>query len=549
MAVLKHLLLALGVIGGFASQGDHHLIVFSAQLLRLNEFFEFPPPGRSPTRLGVAENFFSGTQRFDLVFISDGGSLGGCPPSMTPCGRISTIDLSSLTGLAPEGTPHIVGEVPLPGPVFSLQILPSAKLAFAEVRGQGLAIVDLSHLDGVLLSGNVAPSLVDANQDGRDDRLLKIVPKTDIFAGQIAVDGGRGVAYVNGAQSGVELIQIAPPGRLFVDDYDPEFADLALRPRDYYPDLGKKRIRVRAINADGSEGEGDVMAQVTAPVTNVSIDHSAVLDHGLAEFQLDGAQITPAAGPITLKFSWQDDQGVAQTYQATFATKNNSNTNLQEVLDGRGVFIATSQSGADYDGITPRPNVPIAAGYDPTPRPRNRAPLLEQKVDSVQEMLNQVVGRKLSAWSNGFHFILEHGAFIKKGEVEDTLRLFKSEFNVAVNTTLETRSDIFRKLMKDYGIAESAQNARFHQILDRDILVMKEMHIAAVGPNCSGCDVAINTVSGGDTGLYELYQNVVLRFIADMITLGEMYRDGSNPANASHRWVSRNIGMPNPPTK
>jgi len=108
----------------------------------------------------------------------------------------------------------------------------------------------------------------------------------------------------------------------------------------------------------------------------------------------------------------------------------------------------------------------------------------------------------------------------------NAIGLFKAGFNV---DNMQNPKGDFKKLMKDYNI--EYENIWRNLIVDKYILV---------GNNQNPAHNLINSsVTEGDTGLYELYQNVVQKFVNSMIRLCESYRDNSNPDNDIHGWVSR----------
>ena len=131
----------------------------------------------------------------------------GCPANATPCGELYVLDVAGLTIPGHDAPPRVVERIPLPGQPFSVDIDAVRLVAYVELRGQGLAIVDLSHLRRTLT--DVAPEAMDANEDGIDDRVLTIVRKPDIFMGEVHVDKARGIAFVNGSVSGLSIVRVA----------------------------------------------------------------------------------------------------------------------------------------------------------------------------------------------------------------------------------------------------------------------------------------------------------------------------------------------------
>jgi hypothetical protein len=194
----------------------------------LGQITDIPPPvglSKLPAvaRVAVGENMFfdlngNGTadvdatgvavELFDLVVVSSGPLTVGCPTATVPCGEIYVADVSPLT-LNHAGSPRIVARIPMPGPAFSMQVDPVAKLVYVEVRGVGLAIVDLSNLLIPLKSGTTAQGLGDLDNNGRDDRILRVIARTDIFQPRVRVDTTRGIAFINGATSGLDIFQVS----------------------------------------------------------------------------------------------------------------------------------------------------------------------------------------------------------------------------------------------------------------------------------------------------------------------------------------------------
>ena len=144
---------------------------------------------------------------FDLAVVASGALTdgAGCTPQNIPCGELYVVDLTPLTDLAHAGDPRVVARIPLPGEADSVQLDVEAKRAYVELRGRGLAIVDLSGLLDPLADQTTTTGLHDLNNDGRDDRVLGLTPKTDIVMTRARVDSARGIALINGSTGGVEL--------------------------------------------------------------------------------------------------------------------------------------------------------------------------------------------------------------------------------------------------------------------------------------------------------------------------------------------------------
>jgi hypothetical protein len=462
-------------------------------------------------------------EAFDLALVVEPGAT------------IAVVDLKVPT------QPDVLSRIPLATEARSVAIDPTERLLYVG-SDEGLDVFDFSDPT----EGSPSAVAIDSNGDGVDDRLLGRVADLS-GARRISFDREQVTGYTTSLAGTVET-SILKIGRFYVETFDPDFPSIRLDPEDYYPDLGAKRILVRAYESDGMPGEGEVQAQILSPSADGTIDPSSPLESGSAVFSFSAPDATPSIGPFILEFTWRDSGGQELKTQTRLRVRNNSITHLEEVLDGRAVFVATTEAGTQYDGVTLRPLEPIQGGYDPTPRPRSFAPVAEQKVDFVQEMLNQVLGRKRSAWENGFEILDEDGIYAEGGEVETALSLFKREFHVAVNTAEGDRSPTFQKLIKDYQKEGEAATALHHRIIDAETLRIDTLRVQAERTEpCTPCDFSINPSGGGDSGLYELYTNVVYRFIEDMIATAEEYRDQSSPANTDGRWVSRD-GIANPPS-
>jgi PKD repeat protein len=239
LAVLKNEVLAVGR----NAAGTPLLSLFSGQLGHL---IDMPPPAPlgltalngaarvaaasdvvfdvdGDGNVGTAEDQDNDSTRgadelFDLALVSSGPLYSGCPAA-PPCGELYVVDLSSQTDLQHSGSPHFIDTIPLPGSPFSVQIDPVARVAYVEIRGLGLAVVDLNYLLPILRGQAVANGLRDANRDGQDDRVLRIISTgggpaasggpNDILMTRVLLDTTRGLAFVNGASTGIEILQVA----------------------------------------------------------------------------------------------------------------------------------------------------------------------------------------------------------------------------------------------------------------------------------------------------------------------------------------------------
>jgi PKD repeat protein len=266
VGVLKNRVVATGRDN---TTNEFRLSLFTGQLGHLIDIPPPPPPGLTAlagaARVGVGENFtfdVDGDGRlgtaedadgdpttalqelFDLAIVSSGPISTGCPGDAPPCGELYVVDLSHHTDLAHAGGPRILDVIPLPGSPFSVQVDSSARLAYVEIRGRGVAIVDLNYLLAILRGSSGPLGFTDRNGDGVDDRVLRIVPtgagQNDIAMTRLKVDTNRGIAFISGATTGVQLLQIAnQANELALDFSDPPPADR--------PTLGEEKARLRGV--------------------------------------------------------------------------------------------------------------------------------------------------------------------------------------------------------------------------------------------------------------------------------------------------------------
>ncbi|MBW7885297.1 MAG: Ig-like domain-containing protein, partial [Caldilineaceae bacterium] len=191
LSVVKNLVVA----GENPSSGSPKMRVFDVSLVPLEEV-PVPRAFRVATgenfivdldndgNLGAGEDNDNDTitgrdELFDLAFVTSGGRA-------TTWGRgdLYVLDLSKRTDLQhPEPLrdadnlsedPRIISRIPLPGPAFDVCIDMLSQLAYVALDGVGLAVVDLSHLTGVIRDGQSGRWLIDDNGDFVDDRVLYI---------------------------------------------------------------------------------------------------------------------------------------------------------------------------------------------------------------------------------------------------------------------------------------------------------------------------------------------------------------------------------------
>lgn len=229
VGVLKDAVVALEAPG---AGGISALQVFTPELLARQEVVLADPATRLALvsnlvvdvdrdgRLGLRENEDEDVGRtiqardelFDLGFVTSALPAEDCAGRVA-CGALTIVDLSSLTDLFHVGPPRVIGRVPLPGQAFSLDVDAGRLMAYIEIRGHGLALIDLSLLNDALSQVPGSPGLdftelIDMDGAGGDDRVLRVFPKRDIFLTRLKVDFATGIAYTSGSTSGPELIQI-----------------------------------------------------------------------------------------------------------------------------------------------------------------------------------------------------------------------------------------------------------------------------------------------------------------------------------------------------
>ena len=236
---------------------------------------------------------------------------------------------------------------------------------------------------------------------------------------------------------------------------------------------------------------------------------------------------------------------------------------LQEVLDGKAVFVYDDTDDPARNGSY-RSVYSTYAQMDVNADPEG-----SRRFYYVQEMLNQVVPRKRNLTNPfgtdaySYTLIDENGQY--NADAYNALIAFKDNFALNVNDMIgeyelstgytgnDNTSIIFRKLMKDYGkrrtgtpwlIDGAAGDSWLYKIIDKDTLVKTTQRIPLSNENVTtdNADVLINGTGQNDTGLYELYKNVVERFVNGMIDNAEHYSGDEGIAGIDapkDDWVSR----------
>lgn len=347
------------------------------------------------------------------------------------------------------------------------------------------------------------------------------------YEAQVVLNAGSGVEI----RSGKITLDLA---HIYMEKEDP---DVKLRWNDYYPPLGDKTIVIRGKDGKGNDlNSNKIKAEVVYPTDNINVSllpaaatEGITFKDGKVEVKLSARNVAPPkeGEPISglildrveIKFIIiSDDDKEVGELSGKWNIKNNSNTTLGEVLAGEAVFVYDESGEANHVGKTEED---VTDDKD-------------KKVDFVQELLNQVIPRKRSVGNNNYALMDE-----KNGIFDDVVRnaiaLFKQSqhFNVN-NNTINEGENSFNKIKKDYALTDS------NSIIDKETLV---------GVFQRDTDVLINGTPGSldDTGLYELYENVVKKFVEEMIEEAERYKDATGFQNSENNWKPRTY--PNHPAQ
>ncbi|MCK5685498.1 hypothetical protein KAJ27_15310, partial [bacterium] len=187
----------------------------------------------------------------------------------------------------------------------------------------------------------------------------------------------------------------------------------------------------------------------------------------------------------------------------------NSNTILSEVINGEAVFVYDTTDDEKHKGITTDWSVSEES----------------REFDFVQELLNQVIPRKRGT---NYTLLTENGIY--NTVTKDAVGILKDKFKIDNIGKKGIKSD-FKKLMTDYNIEDSEIETWHNKIIDKKILA---------GDTYSSTDNRINTSpTEGDTGLFELYMNVVKVFVDAMIAEGERYAGEGTGTLPTQAWIAR----------
>lgn len=309
--------------------------------------------------------------------------------------------------------------------------------------------------------------------------------------------------------------------RFYLEKNDPDFPNVKLRYSDYYPPLGDKEIIIKGILDEGDVTEYRVMASIERPEADAGF---ATIDgtvrqtterfdnQGVAKVSLSARTLAPeysdegntyGVNHIKVVFDVLNaDDKIVSSFQHVWNVKNNYNTTMGEVLDGQAVFVYDDNDDDNHVGTTSADTMNLRM----------------KKFDYVQELLNQILPRKRSINSH-FPLLDIDGAY--GSSTTSAINEFRKEFLV----DMPRKSRTFEKIRNDYDTSLS-QNS----IIDKMILI-GEMHRRE--------DDTINTSTADDTGLLELYENVVYPFVEAMIKEAERYAGFGEGVLPTMMWTSR----------
>ncbi|MDH3976818.1 MAG: hypothetical protein OEV42_21355, partial [Deltaproteobacteria bacterium] len=329
---------------------------------------------------------------------------------------------------------------------------------------------------------------------------------------------------------------------------------------DYYPALGSKTIILQGFNANNGPFKADEIVKVRLKTILANVDVNPLTGYecpgeetnnkcarfifdenlgkngaSIVKFTVAAATLTGLEEKINLLFEVDMASLSSRDRISNFSTgvpkesvslnvRHNGNVTMKDVLAGDAVFV--------FDENNERRGEYNEADTEET-----------RKVYYVNELLNQILTRKRGI--GNFQLLDEESGFYDQ-QTADAIGLFKSNFGMSLvketvgnevrnhgNTVAmlnfdpvtkafsydatDDTSPIFRKLMKDYGKREAGESANWlNRIIDKGLLVGTEQKEE---------DYLVNNAANteNDTGLKELYANVVVPFVGGMIDKGNEY--------------------------
>jgi hypothetical protein len=526
-----------------------HLLLLDINTTLPQLITPFKPEGYSAWRAGAADGFTytraDGTP--DTMDLAVTGSMQG---------RINTVNITDpynpgVIGTAKDQSGNDVT-------IFATDIAVSKKSGLAFITaGQIIYVIDIKDPYNPRLLNTISST---TNADG-----------TTVSLGYTtALVEKDGWVYLANQQQGMKVMELGANGLRRVCKNDP-FCN------DYYPALGdqarggKKTVALYGFDQFLGPLNAPIRVKLNTSLSDlntrgiiVTAENNqcpgalcATFNSGTAKFYIQTNDSLTGTDPIVLDFEVDPTSISGQTlfgqdgttdYKATvtLAVKDNSNVTLGDVVSGRAVFAYDNgkSEGTYAEGVAEN----------------------SRKFYYAQELLNQVVPRKRSVPQN-FELLEEDGQY---GDTTATaLGVFKTNFNMGsiivlgkhigntnVNlsngqpTSADDTSDTFRKVMNSYSYTSQTQREYWlNKIIDKETLVGETSRIPSSGTSLTedNADVRINGIPDdrNDTGLYELYKNVVERFNNKLIEEGDRYRT-SIGSGANTSWKPRTYNAADP---
>ncbi len=549
----------------------------------------FKPAGYSAWRIAVATEYAYTPSPLEGEGQGEGGTLLiDLAVTAGHNGKINTVDLTDPYKPTVMGVTKDSDGNEVTATVTDIAISKTSGIAYATA-GASVYVIDIKDPYNPKLLNIITE--VPVNCPPTSDNCTQ----TTALGTSTALVEKDGWVYLANQQYGMRALDLDPVN-IGIEDYDKEFEKIKLLSRDYYPALGTKAFRIWGVISDTKTPlDNNWEICLTENINNFKV--GVTLNQNGAPNALDAVSTTNRCGGsfgiendadnkpkgyITLYVKWDPISTPTATTTPTMpeiidlkvmakrknvvvlatdgsdpnasevckgckaAIRHNGNVTLEQVLNGKAVFT--------YDCIYPN-NACGPAGVTGADVTDDK----KKKFDFVQELLNQVVPRKRSV-SN---YILTEEDGVYNTNTYTALKKFKDNFSLGVNDkvgsysplggyssdpTLDNTTNTFRKLMKDYNKRQSgnsswlidgaAGNSWLYKVIDKETLVGQVERI----PNWftelfTNGDYQINFTVGNtrnDTGIYELYKNVVEKFVEKMIAEGETYRQYE-----SRTWYAR----------
>ncbi|MDH3976822.1 MAG: hypothetical protein OEV42_21375, partial [Deltaproteobacteria bacterium] len=465
-------------------------------------------------------------------------------------GGVHTVDLTNPYTPTPIGTVKNPDGTDFKAFASDIAISRNSGLAFIT-SGGAIYVIDIRDPFNPIMLNKIDAAPVGEN--GVIDELLgevKALVEKDGWVYLASTDGGLRVLDLDP----VLLKWLKAEGE--IEGVSHKFAE------DYYPALGGKTIILQGLNANnGPFKPGEVVkVRLKTVLANVDVKPLAgyecpgeELNFKCAKFIFDdklgknGASITKfvvTADKLTdmketinllfeIDMSSLSSKDRISNYMTgipkepvTLNVRHNGNVTWKEVLDGDAVFI--------FDKNGKR-----KGAYDETDTEDTR------KVYYVNELFNQVLTRKRGVAN--YELLDEKSGFYDQ-KTADAVRMFKTNFGMnLVKSTINKKtvnigntaavvnydagtkifsygstddtSPIFRKLMKDYGKRDKGESGSWlDKVIDKGLLVGAHNKLEDYLVNAAGN-------ANNDTGLFELYNNVVVPFVDGMIAEGNTYKN------------------------